>query len=195
MTVLQYFHHLDQNLTLAVNSWSVPALDPVWQTFSAIKIWYPMYALVAAFIIWRLGWKKGGIVILSCILTVVCCDQLSNFTKAAVQRLRPCWDGNMLTGGLRILEDKGGLYGFYSSHAANTLGFALCTYWGLKNDSRLKYRGYAAVFCSWAFLVGISRVFVGKHFLGDVFVGFAAGVFFAWIMAKAADLLIRKLGL
>lgn len=39
---------------------------------------------------------------------------------------------------------------------------------------------YAVIF--WALLVGISRVFVGKHFLGDVMVGFFVGTLFAYII-------------
>ena len=44
----------------------------------------------------------------------------------------------------------------------------------------------------WAAMVGISRIFVGRHYLGDVMVGFivgaAAGIIFGrlarWVMNK-----------
>ena len=42
----------------------------------------------------------------------------------------------------------------------------------------------------WVLLVGLSRVFVGKHFLGDVIVGLAAGVLTGWLVFIICDYLI-----
>lgn len=44
-------------------------------------------------------------------------------------------------------------------------------------------------------MVGISRIFVGKHFLGDVLVGFIVGSLFAWAIASLARLTIRWMNL
>ena len=195
MTVLQYFHHLDQSVTLLINSWWCTFSDSMWIYFSNKYVWFPLYALVAICIFWRLGWKKGLAVILSCILTIVCCDQFANFTKEAVERLRPCWDLNMVNGGLRVLEGKGNLYGFYSAHAANSMGFAVCSSMGLRLDKRQAYKGYVIPITIWAILVGMSRVFVGKHFFGDVLVGFFVGILFAWILARLARWAIKKFNL
>ena len=51
-------------------------------------------------------------------------------------------------------------------------------------DRKREYRGMAWLLFSWAALVGISRIFVGKHFLGDVLVGTAVGLLFGWIIGK-----------
>ena len=174
----------DKAATLALNSVSCPLTDVMWRLLSNEEIWYVFYALVAVLFIRRLGWEKGGLSILAIVLTVVASDQLANFTKEFFHRLRPCWDSEMIAGGLRILEDLGGQYGFFSAHAANTAGFAVCSYLCFDKFSRFSYATYGELVVIWAFLVGMSRVFVGKHFLGDVIVGFAVGTLFAWLFAS-----------
>lgn len=184
-------HRFDQNLTLTVNSWHSPVTDPIWEFFSNIPVWIPMYALIIAFIIWRLGWKKGLIVTAGALLTFGFCDQFSNIIKDAVERLRPLNDEYMLINGLHVLEN-GGKYGFFSAHSANAFGLATSTLLGLRLDKRLKYRGYAAWMYSWAFLVAVSRVFVGKHYLGDIIVGAIVGAAAGFAFASLAGWIIRR---
>lgn len=184
-------HRFDQDLTLTVNSWHSPVTDPIWEFFSNIPVWIPMYALIIAFIIWRLGWKKGLIVTAGALLTFGFCDQFSNIIKDAVERLRPLNDEYMLSNGLHVLE-KGGKYGFFSAHSANAFGLATSTLLGLRLDKRLKYRGYAAWMYSWAFLVAVSRVFVGKHYLGDIIVGAIVGAAAGFAFASLAGWIIRR---
>ncbi|MCR4824677.1 MAG: phosphatase PAP2 family protein [Bacteroidales bacterium] len=195
LTLLREAHHIDQDVTLAINSLHAPFTDSVWQLFSNKEIWFVLYAAVLVFLYIRLGWKRATIVVLSCILTIVACDQFANFTKDFFERLRPCWDLNMVDGGLHVLEDKGNLYGFYSAHAANAMGFAVCSYLGFRNDRSRRYRGYAWGIFPWALLVGLSRVFVGKHFLGDVLTGFFFGLLSGGILALLARWIIGKTGL
>ena len=184
-------HRFDQDLTLTINSWHSPVTDPIWEFFSNIPVWIPMYALIIAFIIWRLGWKKGLIVTAGALLTFGFCDQFSNIIKDAVERLRPLNDEYMLSNGLHVLE-KGGKYGFFSAHSANAFGLATSTLLGLRLDKRLKYRGYAAWMYSWAFLVAVSRVFVGKHYLGDIIVGAIVGAAAGFAFASLAGWIIRR---
>lgn len=187
----QTIHEKDQLLTLRINSWNSPFTDRIWEFFSDIPVWIPMYLLIILFIIWRLGWKKGLIVVAAALLTFGFCDQFSNLIKAATERLRPCNDPFMIENGLHILE-KGGLYGFFSAHAANAFGLATSTFIGLRNDIKMKYRGYAAWMFIWATLVSISRVFVGKHYLGDVIVGILVGAAAGAAFSMIARWIIRK---
>ena len=188
----QNLHELDQHVTLFINGFHSPWSDQVMLLFSHVRIWFPMYAVIAILFFWRLGWKKGLITLLTCVLCVVLCDQIANAFKDGFARLRPCNDKEMIAMGLHILE-KGGSYGFFSGHAANSFGFAICSTMGFRNDSRLKYRGYAAFIFIWAFFVSISRIFVGKHFFGDVLVGAFAGLLFGYVCALLGRFAIRKL--
>lgn len=186
---------LDKDLTLAINSCSTPITDWMWKVFSDKEIWYVMYLVVLFFMFRNLGWKKALIVLASVILTIVCCDQLSNLTKDFFHRLRPCIDGEMAGRGLIVLEGFSlkYCYGFFSAHAANAMGFAVASAAGLKNDSTRNYGIYTGCITAWALLVGFSRIFVGKHYLGDVLTGFVVGVVFAWCLARLASFAIRKL--
>ena len=89
----------------------------------------------------------------------------------------------MLDNGLNILDGYGGRYGFFSAHAANAFGFAISSLLIFKNDTRWTYRPYAWGIMIWAALVSLSRVFVGRHFLGDVLVGIAVGLLVGYIFA------------
>lgn len=186
---------LDQEVSLAINSLDSSFTDPVWKFFSDKEPWFLMYAVILGFFFWNLGWKKAIVVVLSCVLTVVFCDQLGNIVKDAVERLRPSWNEKMITAGLNLLEGKGNMYGFFSAHAANAMGFAICSYMGFKNDTGRSYKYYGWFIYIWALLVGISRVFVGKHFLGDVLTGFAAGLVFGYLFALLGRYIISKFSL
>lgn len=188
----QTIHETDQLLTLKINSWHTPFTDIIWEFFSDIPVWIPMYLLIIIFVIWRLGWKRGLVVIAAALLTFGFCDQFSNIIKAATERLRPCNDPFMIENGLHILE-KGGKYGFFSAHAANAFGLATSTFIGLRIDNRIRYRGYGAWMFTWAALVGISRIFVGKHYLGDVLVGMLVGIAAGMAFSLTARWIIRKL--
>lgn len=186
MTLFQMAHHLDKDVTLAINSIHSTISDGIWMFFSERSSWYILYLAILIILYMRLGWKKGTIALLACILCIVCCDQFANLLKSGVQRLRPCWDEEMIRRGLHILEDKGGKYGFFSAHAANSMGFAACSILCLAMDKAHKHRFYNISMPIWALLVGISRVFVGKHFFGDVMFGWAVGALFGIILGVIA---------
>ena len=185
----------DAEATLWINSIHSPASDAVWKVFSNVRIWFVLYALIIVLLIRRLGWKKGLVACGAAILTYLCCDPwFGEMVKYGVARLRPCWTQEMVDGGLRLLEGRGHLYGFFSAHAATTMGFAVCTSTCLRRlDKTHKYTLYGVGMVTWSLLVGFSRVFAGKHYLGDVLVGFAAGLAFGLLLADLAVLLCKKL--
>lgn len=181
-------HQLDQQVTLAINRLNSPWSDAVWAFFSDAKVWIPLYLLIIAFLVWRLGWKRGLVVVAAALLTFAFCDQFSNLVKHWVCRIRPLNDEFMIANGIHVLEGGGG-FSFFSAHAANVMGLAASTYTGLRADKRGKYPWYAAFMFTWAALVCVSRIFVGRHYLGDVLVGIAVGLLagfaFGFISVKA----------
>ena len=173
----QEVHHLDQQLTLAINSWYSAFTDPIWAFFSNKVEWIPMYVAIVALLIWKLGWKRGLLIVAAAALTFGFCDQFSNLIKHAVGRIRPLHDEFMKAGGLHVLE-RGGGYSFFSAHAANAFGLACSTFTGLRKCLTQKpqwLKAYGSWMFFWAAMVSISRIFVGKHYLGDVIVGSIVG--------------------
>ena len=194
----QEIHHIDQLLTLEINSWHSFITDPIWAFFSDKLVWAPMYAGIIALLIWKLGWKRGLMVLAGALLTFAFCDQFSNLIKHAVGRIRPLHDEFMIAQGLHVLE-RGGAYSFFSAHSANSFGLAFSTFVGMKRclssspsamPKWLKAYGWWMFF--WAFMVAISRIFVGKHYLGDVIVGTLVGSLAGWCFARLASHIAHK---
>jgi undecaprenyl-diphosphatase len=168
-----------------------------------------MYAAIIALLIWKLGWKRGLIVLAGALLTFGFCDQFSNLIKHAVGHIRPLNDEFMIAQGLHVLE-RGGGYSFFSAHSANAFGLAFSTFVGMRlclcgsrpsaesSDTAshaampkwLKAYGWWMFF--WAFMVAVSRIFVGKHYLGDVIVGILIGSLAGWLFARLAGWLCKK---
>ena len=192
-------HNADQLLTLEINSWDSFITDPGWQFFSDKLVWAPMYAAIIALLVWKLGWKRGLIVLAGALLTFGFCDQVSNIVKHAVGRIRPLHDEFMLANGLNVLENGGG-YSFFSAHAANSFGLALSTFVGMKrclsNGSSMMPKWLKAygtwMFC-WAAMVAVSRIFVGKHYLGDVVVGIIIGSLAGYAFARLSAYIAGKI--
>ena len=180
----------DQAATLWINSFHTPFTDSVWIFFSKVEVWIPLYALVAFFLFRRLGWKRALVAIAAIALTAVCSDQTANLFKDWICRLRPSHDHWMLAHGLYLPYDAGGQYGFFSGHAANTFGFAASTLAIFRFDEGHSYKAYGWAIFIWAFLVSLSRIFLGRHFLGDILVGAAVGMLLGWLFA----LVFRRIG-
>ena len=176
---MEHIIGLDTSLLLAINGWHSPIADKIMLFFSAIPVWIPLYVIVAALMFWP-RWqtlKSERIPVwmtaLFCIIAIaICfgfCDQASSFIKESVQRFRPGHEP-ALEGLVRLLEGKGGNYGFVSGHAANSFGFATIT------SLIFRKKPYtAAIFC-WAAIVSYSRIYLAKHYPLDVICGAILGV-------------------
>lgn len=192
-------HKADQLLTLEINSWDCFITDPIWQFFSDKLVWAPMYVGIIALLIWKLGWKRGLIVLAGALLTFGFCDQVSNIVKHAVGRIRPLHDEFMIANGLNVLE-KGGGYSFFSAHAANSFGLAFSTFIGMKRcltdggATMPKWlKAYGSWMFFWATMVAVSRIFVGKHYLGDVLTGIIIGSLAGYAFARLAHFFCRRI--
>ncbi len=186
-SLIGFLHRIDQDATLFLNSLSTPMTDQLWVLMSDKTVWIPAYALCAWFLFRRLGWKKASIVLISIGLAFGLCDQFSNLVKHSVDRLRPSYSARMLLGGLNLLEGRGGFFGFFSAHAANAFALAMCLIIGFRNDRTHTYNAFYKLALTWAALVAASRIFVGKHYLGDVIVGTIIGLtigYFAGMLAR-----------
>jgi undecaprenyl-diphosphatase len=110
------------------------------------------------------GGKRGRIAAILIIPVLISCDQLSSFIiKPWLIRFRPCYEYE----NVRLLVDCGGRFSFPSSHATNISGFA--TLFSIIYPKKWKY------FVLIALLIGFSRIYVGKHYPGDIVGGFLFG--------------------
>ena len=192
---------LDRSWTLAINSLHSSFTDPIMWFFSDKKVWIPFYVALVALMFWKLGWKKALVLLAAVALTVLCCDQFANLIKNWVARPRPCNDAFMNAMGHRLIEGRSRSYSFFSAHAANAIAFAICSAHALhpgtkrakaKNGRDTLSTVYAVIISIWAAMVGLSRVFVGKHYLGDVLVGFIAGGIIAFALTRLFDACAAK---
>ena len=182
---------IDQTATLWINKLDTPALYPLWMVLSDAKIWFPAYALVMAFIIWKLGWKKGLLVSVSLILCVVLTDQLSVLVKDSVARLRPCYNTWMVENGGRKSAAIPMPVSVIVERKSPQPGFAAGSSLGLKLNGKA-VPAYAWGVFIWASLVSLGRIMMAAHFLGDVLVGVVFGLSIGVILAYLVRLIVVK---
>lgn len=184
---------LDRDATLAINGFSGAFTDAVMPVLSNRTVMIPLYIILIVYLWRRLGWKKTLLILATVALAVGATDQIANLVKYAFQRFRPCWDDYMTDNGLQILERRGGRYGFFSAHAATCSAIATSVLYLLRKwgDGR-RERLLAGLLVFWVAAVSISRVYVGKHFLGDILVGALAGIIIARVISGIVDWAVNK---
>ena len=185
---------IDESVTLAVNGLHTALSDQFWRFMSDKKVWIPFYLILITLLLYRLGWKKTLLAVFCTALTILACDQTAELFKYSVGRLRPCYNLDMVEGGLRILEGRGHLFGFFSAHAADSFGVAAC----LGGCMLMKAKGkgrlpLVAMLFIWALLVSVSRVFLGKHFVGDVLTGAVTGMAYGFLMSRIAIFISNRI--
>lgn len=172
----EWLNLADRTVSIFLNHWLSPHLDTLMIFWSWKWTWIPLYGLLI-FLLFRVQGRKQFLFSLLMLgLAVFLSDQTaSTLFKPYFQRLRPCHDASLLPE-LRLPDGCGGMYGFASSHAANSMAvavFFLLLPTGIRNF-RL---GLALLF--WSCMNGWSRIYLGMHFAGDILCGFAIGAFWA----------------
>ena len=177
----------DEQFLLFLNQFHTDWLDPVVLLVTKTEFWIPLY-LVLIFLIFKNYKKEGWIILAGIALTVLLADQItSGIMKPFFQRLRPSREPS-LQGLVHIVEGYyGGLYGFASSHAANTTGVAFFIFLLFRGT----YRWIGLIFI-WAFVMSYTRIYLGVHYPGDILVGALIGVgsgyvgykFYGWLKLK-----------
>lgn len=158
---LQVFYFI--NHTLA-NSF----FDKFFPFITEIKHWYLVY-IISWLILFIKGGRLGKITAIVVLLTITCADQISSHViKDLVGRIRPC---NALTD-VRLLVSSTGSFSFPSSHAVNNFAIAVLL---LRIFPKYKW-----VLLISAFLIALSRPYVGVHYPSDIAAGAIIGGFIGY---------------
>ena len=200
---MDYLIHIDQQWLLAINGWHSEWADILMWYISKSTTWLPLYALLVGLIVYRFGilspslcreGRRGSsllrvlIILAGFAVAVGVSDFVSSgIIKPWVCRLRPTHEP-ALAGMLHLVNGyTGGMYGFVSSHAANTMACALLF--------SLLYRNkYATVaLMLWVALNCYSRMYLGVHYPGDIIGGLLVGTLIAGMTYAVARHLLKRL--
>ncbi len=168
---------LDETVFWWINSHYNTMADWTLWVFSQPWSWLIFLLAIYLLVTVRHDRKSWAWVLLGIALCFLLADQISNnVIKDGVQRLRPCY---ALENVRMFHTGRGGSYGFVSSHAANAFAVAMflsLTYGGRKKVQGHSYPWMPYILMLWAVIVGYSRVYLGKHYPGDVVCGALLGL-------------------
>jgi len=170
MTEVQGLIETDRLATLSVNGSDSILWDGVANIYTSVIVWTPLALVAILLLIRNINPKRLILVLCMVALTVLLCDQLSSSVfKPLLGRFRPTRDPYILDMVDTVSGYRGGLYGFFSSHAANSFGLATLFMWLVKD------RWFSLSVVGWALINSFIRTYMGVHFVGDIVVGAICG--------------------
>ena len=170
MNIIDSLKLWDTTLFLFLNGYHNPLFDGIMWAISNKFTWVALYIAVIYMVIKH--WKRESIwIILALVACIVIADQVSSgLIKHLVERPRPSHAAD-LTGLVHLVNGyTGGSFGFVSSHAANSFGFALLSSLLFRN------RNYTLAIFGWAVLTAYSRIYLGVHYPLDIVGGTIVGL-------------------
>ncbi|MGB5821659.1 MAG: phosphatase PAP2 family protein [Saonia sp.] len=186
--MLEELIRYDKELFLFLNNLGNTYWDGFWMFITNKWSAIPLYVLLLFLSYRNLGLKRTLLLLVAVALMITVTDQLANFFKNGVQRLRPCYDSG-LSGLMRLVKSScGGRFGYFSAHAANS--FATAFFFAYLFRTTYKYIGVFLIL--WAFFVSYSRIYIGVHFPLDVVSGILIGLILSWLFAKLYIFALQK---
>lgn len=175
----------DEQLLIFLNNLGNEHWDWLWLLITNQFNMVPVFALVAFLTFKQYGLKNLLITILIIIVLITFTDQLTNLVKNTTQRLRPCHEPHLQTL-IRIVK-QGGLYSYFSGHAANSMAFAMFFFLLLKPF----YKKISFIFL-FPLIFAYSRIYLGLHYPLDIVTGYIVGSINGYLAFKAIQIFFKK---
>lgn len=188
--MLEFITNIDTQLTLFLNGSDSVMLDAIAVTATKTSTWIPLGILLLYVLMRMKDWKNALLVILCVAIAITLADQMaSGIFKPLVARLRPSHNPE-LQGVIDLVGDyRGGKYGFFSSHAANTCAVAVFL------SLLFRKRIFSIAICSWVVVNSWTRLYLGVHYVGDITVGLLWGALVGWMVFRLYRFLTLKVKL
>ena len=170
---------LDRYITLFFNGSQSLYIDGLAWYVTQTSTWLPLI-LVFLYIVIKNNDLSGVFrVVAGIALCILLADQVaSSVFKPLVARWRPTNDPIIMYMVDVVRGYRGGSYGFFSSHAANTMAVATFLAFLVRN------RQFSIWVYSWSLFNCWSRIYLGVHYFGDLLVGCLWGGLVGWSMYR-----------
>lgn len=165
---------IDRTIFLFFNSKNHELLDPLMLALSSYVMWGIVFAIFGAVLFFKSKVYRLASVIFY--MAAVAISSLgTNLVKLIIQRPRPIHE-EAWQGVIHDIEKYSAAYSFYSSHAATSFAIATFVWFYFKSQ-----KVYGVVAFTWAVGVSYSRIYVGKHYPGDVLFGILFGLLCGYV--------------
>lgn len=166
---------IDTDLLIFLNNLGNEQWDGFWLGLTNQFNWSPLFVFLLVLIVRKFGWKNGLSLLLFIAILVTFSDQFTNLVKNITERIRPC-NTKEIVDQLRSFSYKPRGYSFYSGHASLSMTFTIFMILLLKNHYK-----YIFLLLIFPICFGYSRIYLGVHYPGDVFMGYLSGIFFGFV--------------